>query len=223
MAEILVAVSILGLVLFTAGPSLRSTSVSTKGTAQVLAAAFTEARQQAIAEGVPVALVIPSGGGTQGQADSYYIASGEEPRVTRVQRLGVEQPGVRLMVGHWSLDAGKLKNPNLSTSISPPAGQAFQSSFEVKNWHLSQAQDYAFVFTPQGRLVANDLPHFDGAYHVVVSHGGHSTPASADGAPVTNQPPNMFALTEVGSPYTCLLYTSPSPRDRTRSRMPSSA
>ena len=24
-------------------------------------------------------------------------------------------------------------------------------------------------------------------------------------------------------PYTCLLYTSPSPRDRTRSRMPSSA
>ena len=27
----------------------------------------------------------------------------------------------------------------------------------------------------------------------------------------------------VGSPSTCLLYTSPSPRDRTRSRMPSSA
>ena len=26
-----------------------------------------------------------------------------------------------------------------------------------------------------------------------------------------------------GIPYTCLLYTSPSPRDRTRSRMPSSA
>ena len=26
-----------------------------------------------------------------------------------------------------------------------------------------------------------------------------------------------------GNPYICLLYTSPSPRDRTRSRMPSSA
>ena len=26
-----------------------------------------------------------------------------------------------------------------------------------------------------------------------------------------------------GEPYICLLYTSPSPRDRTRSRMPSSA
>ena len=28
---------------------------------------------------------------------------------------------------------------------------------------------------------------------------------------------------ETGEPYICLLYTSPSPRDRTRSRMPSSA
>ena len=28
---------------------------------------------------------------------------------------------------------------------------------------------------------------------------------------------------EASGPYTCLLYTSPSPRDRTRSRMPSSA
>ena len=27
----------------------------------------------------------------------------------------------------------------------------------------------------------------------------------------------------LGEKYTCLLYTSPSPRDRTRSRMPSSA
>ena len=30
-------------------------------------------------------------------------------------------------------------------------------------------------------------------------------------------------LLETNVPYTCLLYTSPSPRDRTRSRMPSSA
>ena len=31
------------------------------------------------------------------------------------------------------------------------------------------------------------------------------------------------ARQNVGPNYTCLLYTSPSPRDRTRSRMPSSA
>ena len=29
--------------------------------------------------------------------------------------------------------------------------------------------------------------------------------------------------TRIGSTYTCLLYTSPSPRDRQKSRMPSSA
>ena len=37
----------------------------------------------------------------------------------------------------------------------------------------------------------------------------------------------IFALVSVdendGDPIICLLYTSPSPRDRTRSRMPSSA
>ena len=31
------------------------------------------------------------------------------------------------------------------------------------------------------------------------------------------------AYNKLGNNYTCLLYTSPSPRDRTRSRMPSSA
>ena len=32
-----------------------------------------------------------------------------------------------------------------------------------------------------------------------------------------------YAGVKTGVPYPCLLYTSPSPRDRTRSRMPSSA
>ena len=33
----------------------------------------------------------------------------------------------------------------------------------------------------------------------------------------------LYLLHGMGGDYTCLLYTSPSPRDRTRSRMPSSA
>src|SRR5674476_1099573 len=32
-----------------------------------------------------------------------------------------------------------------------------------------------------------------------------------------------FKKTDSGTPYICLLYTSPSPRDRQKSRMPSSA
>ena len=37
------------------------------------------------------------------------------------------------------------------------------------------------------------------------------------------QPPGMHTRFRRPSNYGCLLYTSPSPRDRTRSRMPSSA
>ena len=42
---------------------------------------------------------------------------------------------------------------------------------------------------------------------------------AAGGIHALNADPNISAL----QAYTCLLYTSPSPRDRTRSRMPSSA
>ena len=39
--------------------------------------------------------------------------------------------------------------------------------------------------------------------------------------PLLNRPPELLNFLTVG--LICLLYTSPSPRDRTRSRMPSSA
>jgi len=40
---------------------------------------------------------------------------------------------------------------------------------------------------------------------------------------VSTLKPGSVRGRDVPRPYTCLLYTSPSPRDRTRSRMPSSA
>ena len=42
-------------------------------------------------------------------------------------------------------------------------------------------------------------------------------------APRSYTKEDVIELSCHGSPYICLLYTSPSPRDRTRSRMPSSA
>ena len=48
-----------------------------------------------------------------------------------------------------------------------------------------------------------------------------STTAGASTAPTPSRAPSPITCRV--TPWTCLLYTSPSPRDRTRSRMPSSA
>ena len=40
---------------------------------------------------------------------------------------------------------------------------------------------------------------------------------------MTGLDPDKEKIIEIATLITCLLYTSPSPRDRTRSRMPSSA
>ena len=52
-------------------------------------------------------------------------------------------------------------------------------------------------------------------------------PVSAQGVEfgqdATGDPNAVWVMGASGFLYSCLLYTSPSPRDRTRSRMPSSA
>lgn len=53
LLEIIVAVSLVGMVLATVGPTFRKTSVSTKGAALSLAAALIDARQQAITQQIP--------------------------------------------------------------------------------------------------------------------------------------------------------------------------
>ena len=202
LIEIMVALALFAVLATTAGPSLRRSSVSTKGAAMALAAALSEVRQQAITQQVPVALVIPSDNGSQGQADSYFIAAGEQPRVIRVKRIGGEQSGLRLMVGHWPLDTGKLQDSTSTTTITPPAEATWENDFDLNLWGLPAAQDYAFVFTPRGKLITNDLPHFDGAYRIVVSHGGRSSASPAPGSGVMTMQPTIHSLTQVGSPYT---------------------
>jgi TolB protein len=202
LIEMMMALALFGILAATAGPSIRRPAASTKGAALALSAALSEARQQAITQQVPVALIIPSGNGLQGQANSYYIAAGEQPRVTQVKRLGDEPSGLRLMVGHWPLDAGKLRVPALTTTITPPPEATSESDFDVNLWGLPATKDYAFIFSPRGTLLTNDLPHFDGAYHIVVSHGGLSTAAAAPGTGVMATPPTTHRLTHIGSPYT---------------------
>ena len=54
-------------------------------------------------------------------------------------------------------------------------------------------------------------------------HESYLGQVDSDLADHTRHPPERGAKVRVIQDYVCLLYTSPSPRDRTRSRMPSSA
>ena len=62
----------------------------------------------------------------------------------------------------------------------------------------------------------------NGLKNITASASGTLT---ASGLVAEASPPSDAQITQVGFQFTtaCLLYTSPSPRDRTRSRMPSSA
>ena len=85
------------------------------------------------------------------------------------------------------------------------------------------------VFTSSGSFVVSESPQDGNAiYYAVVGGGGGAgytprNPANTSGTGgVGGGAPGSPAGDGV-SPTACLLYTSPSPRDRTRSRMPSSA
>ena len=85
---------------------------------------------------------------------------------------------------------------------------------------LSLTDDIATQFGPAFVSAGNltlVTPPTDPASSVVIN-------ASFDGSVATEIIDQAAStLLAVGDSYTCLLYTSPSPRDRTRSRMPSSA
>ena len=77
-------------------------------------------------------------------------------------------------------------------------------------------------------LLPGTCCHWKGNFgHVIplLAANYHVLCVSYDGFDETEQSefPTMLEETEKIETYICLLYTSPSPRDRTRSRMPSSA
>ena len=79
----------------------------------------------------------------------------------------------------------------------------------------------------EGEIEAYRKLHFPFQLSYVDTHFSRINERRADATQVTTSPFNTKLLKAstgvIYKPNSCLLYTSPSPRDRTRSRMPSSA
>ena len=93
-------------------------------------------------------------------------------------------------------------------TVYPSQGTTYQgTTYSGSSSHGNTVQ-YGGTQTHQNRITVSNHPVYSNP-----SYGATTYPASSSSQYVTS----------AGSTYSCLLYTSPSPRDATLSRMPSSA
>lgn len=177
-----------------------------RGVAEQVAEFLRGARQQAITEQAPVAVLLPTAGGTNPCSQSVALARGEAgPLLSRVLNLGKENPATVLFVGTypatgtWSLDAPDLAETNFW-------GAGFAPGDEPLSRWTATRRDFIFLFNPRGSVLTNNLPCLDGSYRIVVSQGVTTGASSATGSGLTLQaPPPSAGLTSVAQPYTVSL------------------
>ncbi len=190
----LLAVTTMSLLISTRQSVGRATA---RGLAAVLSEQFRLARQQAVTRQYPVALCFPSNTGTQGHTAAYYVLQGETlPKITDSRDYQGEYPRAAAFIGVWPVSSGTLGR-RLPVPGSTPA-------VDLDAWlPAGSKKDYCFVYQPDGSLVTNDLPSYDGAYHVLVAAGLTSAGAGAPpGAATVSPGPSYFSVSEVGEAYT---------------------
>lgn len=170
-------------------------SAGARGMAQTLAGELKAARQKAIETRSPVAVVLPSAGGTRPHSQSLYLLEGlPHPRLVRVNNLGGEFPGAYLAVGLWSGTSATLDSPR----VSPPG------SLLLSGWLDPPRADYVLAFDQEGNLLTNDLPWFAGRCHIVACSGlEFSNTGAPPGLPrAGGSVPGYFQFTRVYQPFT---------------------
>lgn len=173
-------------------------SAGARGLAMTLAGELKAARQKAIETRTPVAVGLPSAGGTRPHSQSLYQLEGiPHPRITRINNLAGEFPGAYLAVGTWSGTTPTVDSPR----VTPPG------SLLLSGWLAPPRSDFIFAFDHDGNLLTNDLPWFGGRCHVVACSGldftGTGTPPGTPDAGASV--PGYFDFTRVYQPFTVSL------------------
>ena len=160
--------------------------------------------------------------------DEYYAGSESIGATTITSAEWRERPG----------SVGRAKNCSLHICDEEgnelPAGETgmvyFAGGHDFE--YLGEPEKTKKARNPKNSKLATlgDIGHVDEAGYlfltdrknfVIISGGVNIYPQETENLII--QHPKVADVAVIGVPNACLLYTSPSPRDRTRSRMPSSA
>jgi hypothetical protein len=164
---------------------------SSDGLARLVLAEFSAAQARAQATGRPVAVCLPTDGGSAPATQSFYILTGAS-QGREVQRRNAESqfPGAYLSAGYWG-----------NATVDRPASDT--TSFPVDSWLPPQhGADHCFIFRPDGTLQGNDLALVEGEYVLTICSGLQATVGTPpSGSAQTATPPQLFQLQNVSAPY----------------------
>ena len=167
LLEVLIVVGLLGLVaaVVLKGTASKPDTVEVAALADTVAAELRSAAQRARTNGYPVALVIPSEGGSRPHSQSLYRVEGAEPRIVDIRDFSGDFKRSCIAAG--------LVYPAGSSTVSQPSDGGNGSTFNLVDWVGDSAldTDYVVCFTPSGSVVTNDLPVVDGSFKLLVAYG----------------------------------------------------
>lgn len=163
LIEIMVAITLLlvGLaVLNFAFSSLRTSRAHVQGEVEQLAETLRSLRQQAITQGRPTGIGIPTEYGTRPAANGFYILEGEiRPKVVRRVLLG-DGRAIQISGCSWpELNFENLASHNL-----------VDSNYSLADWSPPFPQDGLLMFLPSGEMLTN-LPTYQGQAALVLAYG----------------------------------------------------
>ena len=133
LVELIVAVAIVSLMTVVGFGSLGKgrSQAGAHGLSLAFADVFRQARQEALARRRPVAVMLPSGGGSKGNVAAYYLLEGETlPQITRVRSYASEYRTAQAFVGTWPLNSSSAST--LTTTLNMPGSK--WATFDMSAW-----------------------------------------------------------------------------------------